>query len=88
MRTLSETPDLRWFEDTYKQKCHGCGKRADGLLRGKRNESYGPHCQRCADRHQGNHQQHFQQGHAGSGAWPPPVAQGSVCHHSKWMSAS
>ena len=50
MRTLSETPDLRWFEDTYKQKCHGCGKRADGILRGKQNESYGAHCQRCADR--------------------------------------
>lgn len=49
MRTLSESPDLRWFEDCYRQKCHRCGKRADGILRGKMNESYGAHCQRCAD---------------------------------------
>lgn len=50
MRRLSETPDLRWFDGCYRQKCHSCGKRADGLLRGVSNESYGAHCQRCADR--------------------------------------
>lgn len=44
----SEVPNLRWFENT-ERKC-SCGKRATGILRGDRNESYGPHCNRCAAR--------------------------------------
>lgn len=44
----SETTELRWFEQTDR-KC-SCGARASGILRGSRNESYGPHCKRCADR--------------------------------------
>lgn len=46
---MSETPDLRWFEST-ERKCSVCGRRATGVLRGIRNESYGPHCQKCADK--------------------------------------
>lgn len=46
---MSEVPDLRWFEVTDR-KCLQCGKHATGVLRGARNESYGPHCQRCADK--------------------------------------
>lgn len=46
---MLEVPDLRWFENTDR-KCAQCGKRASGVLRGSRNESYGPHCQRCADK--------------------------------------
>ena len=45
---MSEVPDLRWFEETDR-KC-SCGKRATGILRGSRNESYGPHCKRCAEK--------------------------------------
>lgn len=43
-----ETTELRWFENTDR-KC-SCGKRATGILRGARNESYGPHCTQCAER--------------------------------------
>lgn len=43
-----ETPNLRWFENY--STCRQCGKRPDGILRGVQNESYGPHCQKCADR--------------------------------------
>ncbi len=46
---MSETPDLRWFEVTDR-KCSRCNKRANGILRGSRNESFGPHCQKCADK--------------------------------------
>lgn len=46
---MSESTELRWFEPTD-SKCGRCGKRATGILRGSRNESYGPHCQRCADK--------------------------------------
>ena len=46
---MSETPDLRWFEVTDR-RCAMCGKRASGLLRGSANQSFGPHCQKCADR--------------------------------------
>lgn len=45
---MAETTALRWFEVTDR-KC-SCGKRATGILRGERNESYGPHCARCANR--------------------------------------
>ncbi len=48
MKTLSETPELRWF-DAY-PSCRMCAKKAAGVLYGSRNQSYGPHCQRCADR--------------------------------------
>ncbi len=44
-----EVPDLRWFEST-EHKCQQCGERAVGILRGTRNESWGYHCQRCADK--------------------------------------
>jgi hypothetical protein len=44
---MSETPNLRWFDSDYKRVC-SCGKRADGNLRGVQNESYGPHCAKCA----------------------------------------
>lgn len=46
---MSETTELRWFENTDRT-CGQCGKRASGILRGSRNESYGPHCARCAER--------------------------------------
>lgn len=37
---------VRWFEALGTCRC---GKPATGVLRGPRNESYGPYCQRCAD---------------------------------------
>ncbi len=46
---MSETTALRWFEKTV-TTCTMCGKRATGILRGTRNESYGPHCEPCANR--------------------------------------
>jgi len=46
---MSETIELRWFENTDRS-CIQCGKRASGILRGSRNESYGPHCERCANK--------------------------------------
>lgn len=46
---MGETPSLRWLDSDYNRTCN-CGKRADGNLRGSRNESYGPHCKRCAAR--------------------------------------
>jgi DNA-directed RNA polymerase subunit RPC12/RpoP len=49
MRTLDETPDLRWFrQESY--NCSQCGKRAAGELMSYRNETYGLHCQKCADK--------------------------------------
>ena len=45
---MSETPHLRWFEEWG--RCSQCRAKADGLLRGTCNESYGPHCKRCAER--------------------------------------
>lgn len=46
---MSETPDLRWFEQQT-HKCWMCGKPATGILRGFRNESYGHHCKKCAEK--------------------------------------
>jgi hypothetical protein len=46
---MTETPNLRWFDRTDRP-CAMCGKRSSGLLRGALNESYGPHCQKCANR--------------------------------------
>ena len=47
--TLEETPHLQWF-NPMSFGCRMCGKRADGELMGVRNESYGLHCKRCADK--------------------------------------
>lgn len=44
---MAETTELRWFEEF--PKCH-CGQKSQGILRGSRNESYGHHCKRCAER--------------------------------------
>lgn len=44
---MKEAPDLRWFEKFG--KC-SCGRTATGILRGDRNQSFGPHCDRCAAR--------------------------------------
>lgn len=47
---LNENPDLRWFERTA-TKCSRCRRaEATGILRGARNESFGPHCDQCAKR--------------------------------------
>lgn len=46
---MAETTELRWFESTERQ-CSRCGKRATGILRGTRNDSYGPHCEPCANK--------------------------------------
>ncbi len=43
-----ETTELRWF-DKY-PCCRMCGKQAHGVLMGSRNESYGAHCSRCAEK--------------------------------------
>lgn len=45
-----ETDNLRWFEETDCRCSCGCGKRANGILRGSRNESYGPQAKSCAVR--------------------------------------
>lgn len=46
----TESPNLRWLESTRNKCCH-CGVRwAVGILRGVRNESYGPHCKSCANK--------------------------------------
>lgn len=44
---LNESEDLRWFEEL--PKCR-CGKTAEGILRGSRNDSYGYHCRKCAQK--------------------------------------
>jgi hypothetical protein len=48
MRTIEETPELRWFK-VY-PPCRMCGKKSDGLLYDRRNESYGDHCKKCAEK--------------------------------------
>lgn len=48
-RVLRESPDIRWFEQR-ESKCDRCGKAAQGILRGSQNESFGPHCKRCAEK--------------------------------------
>jgi hypothetical protein len=47
---MTETPDLRWFEQLPRHRCLQCNKWAEGILRGVRNESYGPHCRKCAEK--------------------------------------
>jgi hypothetical protein len=46
---MAETTELRWFEK-ISMKCERCGGRACGILRGSSNESYGKHCERCANK--------------------------------------
>lgn len=43
-------PDpVRWFEELG--PCHGnCGRPGIGVLRGPRNDSYGPYCRKCAEK--------------------------------------
>lgn len=43
-----ETPDLRWFE--AHSVCRICHKKSDGILRDHRNQSYGEHCKKCAEK--------------------------------------
>ena len=38
--------DVRWFDALG--RCQ-CGRPATGVLRGSRNESFGPSCERCAN---------------------------------------
>lgn len=40
------TDQARWFDATGQCRC---GKHATGILRGTRNESLGPYCERCAN---------------------------------------
>lgn len=40
------TDQAQWFDGLGKCRC---GKNATGILRGTRNESYGPYCPRCAE---------------------------------------
>jgi hypothetical protein len=44
---MTETTRLKWFE--MFPKCP-CGSKAEGILRGIENESYGYHCGQCATR--------------------------------------
>lgn len=45
----NETTELRWFRKRDFD-CRMCRKRGVGSLMGTRNEDYGIHCQKCADR--------------------------------------
>lgn len=45
---MTETTNLRWFDEI--PSCQRCGKNAHGRLMGSRNESYGWHCRRCAEK--------------------------------------
>ena len=45
---MREGPYLRWFEEN--PPCYICGKKSAGILRGHRNDSYGPHCKTCASK--------------------------------------
>lgn len=51
MKTFTDDPDLepQWFEKT-ESRCTLCPQRATGILRGRRNQSYGPYCERCANK--------------------------------------
>lgn len=48
MATYEDSPEPQWFERT-EAKCR-CGKRATGILRGRQNQSFGPHCESCAEK--------------------------------------
>jgi hypothetical protein len=43
---LDEDPDIQWFEKF--PSCRFCPKPSAGILRGRSNQSYGHHCERCA----------------------------------------
>lgn len=45
---LEESPEVQWFD--AHSSCRVCGKKSDGILRGLRNQSYGEHCRKCAER--------------------------------------
>lgn len=45
---IGESPNLQWFKPY--NSCRMCGKKADGILFDRRNESYGEHCKKCADK--------------------------------------
>lgn len=47
-KALEDSPEPQWFERT-EAKCR-CGKRATGILRGRQNQSFGPHCEKCANK--------------------------------------
>jgi ribosomal protein L37E len=44
---MTETPELRWFDEH--PKCARCGKDAHGKIMGAQNQSFGWHCRRCAE---------------------------------------
>ncbi len=44
---MVETVHLRWFEEF--PNC-ACGRPSNGILKGDRNQSYGHHCKKCADK--------------------------------------
>jgi hypothetical protein len=45
-----ENPAIKWFEKQSGVDCIWCDgrRKATGILRGSRNESFGPHCHICA----------------------------------------
>lgn len=45
---INETTELRWYGEFG--ECRRCGKASAGILFGVTNESYGPHCKRCAEK--------------------------------------
>lgn len=49
MATIEENPEVQWFNPIVR-KCRMCGKPSNGILYGRQNESFGEHCQKCADK--------------------------------------
>lgn len=49
MATLAESPEVQWFLRITRD-CRMCGKPSNGILYGRQNESFGEHCQKCADK--------------------------------------
>lgn len=43
---MLDQPHAQWFDPLG--TCRGCGKAATGTIRGTRNQSFGPACERCA----------------------------------------
>lgn len=54
MSDMTAPDEVRWFDKTGPCKGDlkrgGCFAPAVGVLRGPRNESYGPYCQKCGDK--------------------------------------
>jgi hypothetical protein len=44
---MLDQPHAQWFDALG--KCRGCGKAATGVIRGTRNQSFGPACRKCAE---------------------------------------